>query len=256
MDKTLGYGPRDTSSILVQPAKSIQEGDFMFSLYMKIYTLDKHLQPHLFYDSEGRLQYYPLSKSQIKKLRPVDFYFTEWMKIEDDIDITNDKFIKKQFRFRKSYVAKDCTFLPYDKINPVNYCVEIFKIVNDETGEVVNMKPIFDKYIQRKRQMFWERCNRDTLNYCYYLRSPRTTQEMRMKLIPQEKKEYKEYGITVKERGKRSKCNLPSAYDDILVHYDKSWKSHSRQKRQDKRHSKSKRQKLFGKDKSSFISNK
>lgn len=229
----------------------------MFSLYMKIYTLDKHLQPYSFYDSEGRFRYYPLSESQIKKLRPVDFHFTEWMKIEDDIDITNDKFIRKLYCHRNVYVSKDCTFLPCDKIIEINnHCVEIFKVVNNETGEVVNMKPIFDKYIQRRKQYFKEKYDysRERPHYCYYLRSPRTTQEMKMKLTPQEKKEYKEYGITVKERGKRNK--LPSAYDDILVHYDKSWKSHSRQKRQDKRHSKSKRQKLFGKDKSSFASNK
>lgn len=252
MDKILGYGPRDTSSILAQPAKLIQEGDFMFSLYMKIYTLDKHLQPRPFYDSEGRWQFYPLTLSQLNKMRPIDFHFTEWLKIEDNIDITNEKFLRRYFRLTKMFVSKDSLFIPYEKIVDIdildNYSVNILKIVNDETGEVVNMKPIFDKYIQRKRQMFWERCNRDTL-----LRSPRTTQEMRMKLTPQEKKEYKEYGITVKERCKRSKCNLPSAYDDILIHYDKSWKSHSRQKRQDKRHSKSKRQKLFGKNKSSFM---
>lgn len=50
--------------------------------------------------------------------------------------------------------------------------------------------------------------------YRPWLRCPRTTQEKRMW-----------EACEVKGRARRSPPNLPNAYDDIFIHYEKCWKS-------------------------------
>lgn len=57
-----------------------------------------------------------------------------------------------------------------------------------------------------------------------WLRHPRTTSERRASDAVDNDPEMREY--KVKSRAKRSKAMLPSAWDDLPRHVDKSWKRH------------------------------
>lgn len=56
------------------------------------------------------------------------------------------------------------------------------------------------------------------------LRHPRTTQEIRSQTDADEQ------GVTV--RGKRSRCKLPTSWDDFFIPSPKSWKHKTKRKRQ------------------------
>jgi hypothetical protein len=64
------------------------------------------------------------------------------------------------------------------------------------------------------------------------LRHPRTTNERRAALATRNSREFLQvYDTVFKLRRKRTSNALPSAYDDLFIRYQRSWKKHRRSQR-------------------------
>lgn len=228
----------------------------MFSIYQKIYRLDKHIRPKSFYDSMGEYHYYPLSSQQVKQLRLCDFIPGQWEKIIWDLDVFDRNHLQWLHRTSCISFSKSTLFLtsPHNIIHfsenilqkdGYEYFVSVYKCVNDATGEYIDLMSIMEQYKRNLRNNKVRNPSKKLPKYKYYLRRPHTVAEKRKHLSPEERYEYlSEYGVHIKERAKRN--NLPTYYDDNHIHYDKCWKSQTKQRSQYNRNRKAKRKYNFG----------
>lgn len=182
--------------------------------------------------------------------------FTPWKLYVEEFDPTSyshmkwlDNHLKHCCYLNNHYMIssgfKECFFFDPDVIDwypqiTINHFQHIQYIPCLKV--VYNNKPInFSQYLNQyyknkddKKNKHRQEFQKDVKNSMpYMLRRCRTTQELRNKLSPDEKKELKDMGIVIKERTKRNSHNLPNLYDDIVPNiYSYNWKLISKNKKQ------------------------
>lgn len=237
----------------------------LYSLYCCDYCLKNKYRPHIFIDNLGKRQYFYPSDNYLKAHNHREYYyFTPWKKIawNFSLDYKGIEWLRKNVLPRSDF-KKDYFMTDESDWYPLNHLLEIdmtiYK-VEDENGNIVNMSNVihnhheeWKKHCELNHQK-WKEAMDVAPSYRYYLRHPHTTQEKRMKLTPQEKREFIYEGIHIKERGKRSPRNLPHLYDDKPINYSKSWKFCTKQPKQNLIKCKGKRKKVFGEFKRYFNS--
>lgn len=193
-------------------------------------------------------------------MKPYNFHFGEWELI---ICNFNPELPSHWTYFRHSL---HCGFQPVQTLDIINEwssdwmpknaasrmqtSYTVYKIV-DESGHIVDTRPYIDHYLgvlHEKLQKRWDSYENDPENQyarrqCF-LRYPRTTNEMRQAISPEDKRWLQENGYKVKERGRRK--HLPTVYDDIFLDIPRCWKDRTKQNAQYKWKRKARHKKCRG----------
>ena len=126
----------------------------------------------------------------------------------------------------------------------------VYKVV-DENNNIVDVTPYIEQYFEVLRQR-WQRHHNSpestqkepSARDFYFLRHPRTTNEKKQTISPEDIRWMQENGYHVKQRGRRK--NLPSVYDDNLVDIPRCWKDRTKQSAQYNSNLKARRKKCRG----------
>lgn len=187
---------------------------------------------------------------------PNYWYFTPWVEIIHSFNpesFDELKWLEKLF-FGHTQCPRyllSLEFILHEDDVPTHSISDIsiiqYKLV-DEKGNIVNIKPYIEKYLI-KRQYDIEQ-NKKSIEYRppfrYYFRHPQTTNEKKQFPSKDDINEWEKYGYKIKHRQKRNPSNLADLYDDIYIHTDKCWKSHTKQSRQYLRNLKGKQKRIHG----------
>ena len=126
--------------------------------------------------------------------------------------------------------------MPKDAKKRLETSYVVYKII-DENNNIIDTRPYIKCYLDILQQRLQERRalpkpiwkGTSTERRSFY-RHPRTTNEKRQNILPDDERWMRENGYHVKQRGHRK--HLPTVYDDILVNIPRCWKDRTKQKTQ------------------------
>ena len=193
-------------------------------------------------------------------IKPYNFHFNEWELI---IWNFNPEIPEHWTYFRRSVSCgltsiKSFDFLnewssdwmPRDVKKRLETSYTVYKIV-DENNNIIDTTPYIEHYLDVLHKRWQERYvnpkltqKASTKKELYFFRYPRTTNEKRQNIPPEDKRWLQKNGYHVKQRGRRN--YLPTVYDDNLVDIPRCWKDCTKQNAQYKSSLKAKRKKIRG----------
>lgn len=204
--------------------------------------------------------YYDKPSHMLPLMKPYNFHFNKWQPIIFNFNPENPnhwsyfrKYACTGFQSLRNFefineISYD--WMPKDAKTSLKTQYIVYKVI-DENGNIVNTDDYIDAYFENLRkkreeqQAKWDTEKNPEFAYQHmFLRHPRTTNEKRQVLSPEDKAWLKENGYRVKERRRRK--YLPTVYDDIFVDIPRCWKDRTKQDAQWKSKRKAKHKMLNG----------
>ena len=204
--------------------------------------------------------YYDKPSHMLPLMKPYNFHFGKWEPIILNFNPENPNHWS-YFRRYECHGFQSITEFhfvnetPYDwmprnaKSTLKTYYI-VYKVV-DENDNIIDTSKYINAYLDhihkkwQARNEKWESERNPKFAYQHlFLRHPRTTQEKRQMLCPDDKQWLKENGYRVKERRRRK--YLPTVYDDIFIDIPRCWKNRTKQDAQWKSKRKAKHKRLNG----------